>query len=104
MSGPRLVISQPHVPGDPATWEDIEETFLGKSLMQELRIPHLLGGYDARAYFKGRIGIFDVRPLNCFRHAVTGGLAAIDVIPRMFSRTEADQLKIFLIPKSPGMA
>lgn len=96
--GPRLIISQPHVPGEPATWEELEDTFVRKSRMQELRIPRLLGGYDSKAYFKGRIGIFDVRPLNCFHHAGTHEVAAIDVIPRMFSRAEADQVKKFVLP------
>jgi len=91
--GPRLVISQPHVPGEPASWDELEETFVSKSRMKKLSIPKLLGGYDSRAYFKGRIGIFDVRPLNCFRHAVTHEVAAIDVIPRMFTRAEANQLE-----------
>jgi hypothetical protein len=96
-SGPRLVISQPHVPGEVSTWEEIEETFARKSRMSRLRIEKPLGGYDARAYFKGRVGVFDVRPLNCFHHAVTHELAAIDVIPRTFSRAEANVLEGLVI-------
>ena len=96
--GPRLVISQPHVPGEPATWGELEGTFVRKSQMKELHIPRLLGGYDSKAYFKGRIGIFDVRPLNCFHHAITNEVAAIDVIPRMFTRIEANQLQRMTLP------
>jgi hypothetical protein len=96
--GPRLVISQPHVPGEISTWEEIEETFVVKSRMRRLRITQPLGGYDAHAYFKGRVGVFDVRPLNCFHHAETNELAAIDVIPRTFSRAEADILERIMNP------
>ena len=66
--------------------------------MKEPHIPRLLGGYDSKAYFKGRIGIFDVRPLNCFHHAITNEVAAIDVIPRMFTRIEANQLQRMTLP------
>jgi len=95
--GPRLVISQPHVPGEISTWEEIEETFAGKSRMRRLRITEPLGGYEAYAYFRGRVGVFDVRPLNCFHHAETNELAAIDVIPRAFSRVDANILERMVI-------
>jgi hypothetical protein len=51
-----------------------------------------LGGYDSRAYFVGRIGVFDVRPANCVRTA-SGAVVPIDVIPQFFSRQDADVLK-----------
>jgi hypothetical protein len=54
--------------------------------MKRLRLPanaHV-GEYESEAYFLGRLGVFDVRPLNCIRKA-TGEIVPIDVIPRHYS-------------------
>jgi hypothetical protein len=52
----------------------------------------LLGEYEARAYFRGRVGVFDVRPLNCVR-TDTGAAVPIDVIPRLYGREASNTLR-----------
>ncbi|MGB8354328.1 MAG: hypothetical protein WCD79_10600 [Chthoniobacteraceae bacterium] len=89
----RLVISQRHVPGEDATWEEIEHSFVDHAGMQRLPIENDLGGYESRAYFLGRVAVFDVRPRNCVFIAETNTIAAIDVIPRYLSQQDAAILK-----------
>jgi hypothetical protein len=88
----RIVISQPDIIGDDPTWEEIGHAFVQQLGMHELALGKQLGGYDSRAYFVGRIGVFDVRPANCVRTA-SGAVVPIDVIPQFFSRQDADVLK-----------
>ncbi|MDR1192138.1 MAG: hypothetical protein LBK60_10855 [Verrucomicrobiales bacterium] len=91
----RIVISQADVIGEPATWEQLEDTFVRKAGMCRIPYDYPLGGYESCAYFKGRICIFDVRPGNCL---VTkkNEVFAIDVIPRFFSRTDANAIERLL--------
>jgi len=85
----RLVISQRHAPGGDATWNEIEETFVNKAGMQELPLDGTFGGYESRAYFRGRVAVFDVRPQNCVRITGTDELFPIDVIPMHLTHGEA---------------
>jgi len=88
----RIVIAQPDIIGEDPTWDEINDAFALRLRMRELVLNKQLGGYDSRAYFMGRIGVFDVRPANCVRTA-TGTVVPIDVIPQFFSRQDADILK-----------
>jgi hypothetical protein len=63
--------------------------------MRELSLTKLLGGYDSRAYFSGRIGVFDVRPENCVRTA-SGAVVPIDVTPQFFNQQDAAILRRML--------
>jgi len=62
--------------------------------MNPLRLPvnALLAEYETRAYFRGRMGIFDVRPINCVRTA-SCLVVPIDVIPRIYGRQAASDLR-----------
>jgi hypothetical protein len=52
----------------------------------------LWGAYEAVAYFGGRLGVFDIRPLNVVKTA-PGRLTFIHVIPCLFNREAADYFK-----------
>lgn len=84
----RVVVSQPDIVGSEPTWEEVERAMREDYRLQRLPVDDALGGYEARAYFRGRFGVFDVRPVNCVRTA-DGDVVPIDVIPRVFNRAEA---------------
>jgi hypothetical protein len=90
----RLAISQRDITGETPTWEEIEDLFTIQYGMRRLQLPPetLVGDYDARGYFRGRYGVFDVRPLNCVR-TVDNKIVPIDVIPRVYGCDEARVLK-----------
>lgn len=87
----RIVVSQKDAQGSAASWNDIEAAFCDKLGMQRILSTDPLGAYEARAYKRGRIAVFDVRPANCVLLA-SGTLVPIDVIPQALSRREADML------------
>jgi hypothetical protein len=91
----RIIVSQPDITGDVPTWEEIHGAFVQQFGMGELALGRNLGGYDARAYFLGRIAVFDVRPANCVKVA-SGAVVPIDVIPQFFNRRDADILKVLV--------
>jgi hypothetical protein len=91
----RLIMSQRDVAGDAPTWDELDAAFAVQFDLRRLFPSRLLGAYESRAYFSGRIGVFDVRPLNCVRTS-SGLVVPIDVIPQFFSRVDADVLKTFL--------
>lgn len=91
-SGRSLVISQPDVPGEPPTWEELEDTFRQQFALQRLALSEPLGDYKSRSYFSGRIGVFDVRSLNCVLTA-SGFIVPIDVIPQVFTSAASKTLK-----------
>ena len=90
----RLMISQRDITGETPEWQEIEDLFTNQYGMRRLHLAPgtLVGDYDARAYFRGRYGIFDVRPLNCVR-TNEGGIVPIDVIPRVYGCEDAKVLK-----------
>lgn len=90
--GNRLVISQPHIRGVAPSWEDVESAFTRDLQLHPLSFREPLGGYDARAYFRGRTGVFDVRPLNCI-FTEKGLVLPIDVIPQYFTLEESRVLR-----------
>jgi hypothetical protein len=88
----RLVIAQRDVRGIAPTWGEIEKDFTENLGMRRLKTPFSVGGYGARAYCRGRIAVFDVRPLNCVREQ-SGIVVPIDVIPCLFGSVGAAVLK-----------
>lgn len=88
----RIVISQRDIVGTEPTWEEVERAMREDYRLARLPVDDHLGGYAARAYVRGRlgvlVGVFDVRPVNCVR-TDSGDVVPIDVIPRVFSRAEA---------------
>ena len=84
----RIVVSQPDIVGEEPTWEEVERAMWEDYGLRRLPGDDALGGYEARAYFRGRFGVFDVRPVNCVRTA-DGEVVPIDVIPRVFGRADA---------------
>ena len=89
--GPRIVVTHADVPGEQPSWGQIDEMFLSGLRFSKLRVTGMLGGYEAEAYFGGRIGVFDARPANCV--LTSGGLVIpIDVIPQFFNRNDASVL------------
>lgn len=93
----RLVISQPDVVGEAPTWPQLHQAFTSDLGYKQIRVPgKLLGGYESRSYFQGRIGIFDVRPPNCVITA-SGVVVPIDVIIQVFSRSDSNVLQALTI-------
>ncbi len=90
--GLRIVMSQADVPGELPTWDELDSAFINGFGLRRLRLREALGGYEARSYFWGRIGVFDVRPANCVRTAA-GLTLPIDVIPQYFNAESASVLK-----------
>ena len=90
--GLSLVVFQRDVQGEGPSWDDMENMFVDGLGLRRLRVPETLGGYESRAYFSGRIGVFDVRPVNCVQTG-SGLVVPIDVIPQFFNRREATTLK-----------
>jgi hypothetical protein len=88
----RIVISQRDVGGPYPSWPALEREFTERLGFRRLQTPSLLGGYDSRAYFRGRIGVFDVRPANC---AQVGPdmVAPFNVIPQFFNRASSNVLQ-----------
>jgi hypothetical protein len=86
-AGERLMISQRDITGETPTWDELDTLFVEAYGMKRVRAKYevSLGDYEARSYFGGRIGVFDVRPLNCVR-ATDGSIVPIDVIPRVYGR------------------
>lgn len=88
-----IAISQPHVRGEDATWEEIDHFMI--DILKKKRLVlrgRSLGGYESRAYFGGRIGVFDARPPNCVR-TEAGIVVPIDVITQYFRRRDATELE-----------
>jgi hypothetical protein len=95
-----LVVRQYGVSGVAPDWDAIEATFVNGLGLYRLDVPDHLGGYTSRAYFRGRIGVFDVRPMNCVQ--TEGGVVVpIDVIPQFFNRSEASILHARTIKANP---
>lgn len=92
LEGPRIVVTHADVAGESPSFEQIDEMFLGGMKFAKLNVSRNLGGYDAAAYFWGRVGVFDVRPVNCVLNG-DGLVIPIDVIPHYFKRRDADVLK-----------
>lgn len=95
--GCRIVISQRDVGGPYPSWQELEREFTNRLGFRRFQTPSLLGGYNSRAYFRGRVGVFDVRPANC---AQVGPemVAPFDVIPQLFGRQAATVLQRLTIP------
>jgi hypothetical protein len=97
----KLVVSQRDVQGEAPSWDAIENTFTAGLQLFRLRVSENLGGYNSRAYFRGRIGVFDVRPLNCVQ--TSGDLVVpIDVIPQFFNSHDSHVLIKLLQPSEPA--
>ena len=77
----RIVISQPHLPGDLPTWGEIDHAMQRDHGLRCL--PSALAPADdleRRAYARGRLAVFDVCPSNCVRTS-TGKTVPFDVVP-----------------------
>jgi hypothetical protein len=90
----RIVISQPDVSGEAPTWEELRNAF-GSLGMRELKTPTLLGGYSSVSFFRGRLGVFDLRPANCVKSGEF--ITPIDVIPQFFNRSDASVLQSLMV-------
>lgn len=85
----RIVVSQPHFPGDPPTWDEIVHALERRHglcpLPAELAPPD---DPERRAYGCGRLAVFDVCPANAVRRP-DGSIAFFDVCPVLCGKTDA---------------
>jgi hypothetical protein len=98
--GERIIISQCDAQGRSATWAEIEQTFCGTLGMRRILSKDPLGAYEARAYKRGRVAFFDVRPPNCVM-SPQGVLVPIDIIPQALSRVAVDTLDEITAEQNP---
>lgn len=96
--GLSIVISQRDLTGESPTWDEVQELFVSTLEMSELSPPKFLGGYSSKCFFGARLGVFDVRPLNCVR-TEAGLVVPFDVIPQVFTHSDASVLRTYCSQK-----
>ena len=85
----RIVISQPDIPGRPASWDEIDHWF-AKQGFAKLKVRRL-GAYDSAAFAGHGVGVFDVRPINVVM-TDQGMLLPIDVMVRPMTKLQLGRL------------
>ncbi len=88
--GARIVTTQPDIPGEPPSMDDLHECLCGEFGFRRLDVPPM-GYYKSASYLRGNIGMFDVHPAN-FVQVASGLIVPIDVI--MIEFEEADLRKL----------
>ena len=73
-------------------WERIDQAMVEDYGLKRLLLDESLGGYEARAYIKGRFVVFDVRPVNCSQSS-DGLIVPFDVIPQVLRLADAIDLR-----------
>ena len=85
----RIVISQPDIPGRPASWDEIDHWFAQHGFAK-LKVRRL-GAYDSAAFAGHGVGVFDVRPINVVM-TDHGMLLPIDVMMRPITKLQLGRL------------